>query len=54
MTEIVVGKEALKHLLATEGVLAIWDEPKDGEFYGSVENARGYITFRYTDKKELK
>jgi hypothetical protein len=52
MTEIVIGKEALMHLLNKEGIVGVLDEPKNGEVHGSIETEKGFMTFRYPGKGE--
>ncbi len=52
MTEIVIGKEALLHLLNIEGVDCKLMEPPTGEAHGGIETALGFMTFGYPKKVE--
>jgi hypothetical protein len=40
MTEIVIGKEALLHLLKNEGINAVLEEPGEDEVHGNIVAAK--------------
>ena len=42
MTEIIIGKESLLHLLKNEGINAVLEEPGEDEVHGNIVAAHGF------------